>query len=77
MTRQISLTLPESLWFLSRDYTAAYGYRSLQEFIVDLVRKKLLPENLDRYKAIEERMKKGVRVKKFNQKEAMQYLKGL
>ncbi len=77
MTRQISLTLPESLWFLSKDYTATFGYRSLQEFILDLLRKKLLPENIERYKAIEERMKKGLGVKKFNQKEAVQYLKGL
>ena len=34
-------------------------------------------ENANRYREINERMKKRIGVKKFNQKEAMKYLKGL
>jgi len=39
--------------------------------------KKVFPENAIRHREIEERMKKGQGVKKFNQPEAMKYLKGL
>lgn len=74
---QISLTLPETLLVASKQYSEEYGYRNIQEFIVDLLRKKVFLENADRYRAIEERMKKGVGVRKFNQQEAMKYLKGL
>ena len=74
---QISLTLPETLLAASKEYSEEYGYRNIQEFIVDLLRKKVFLENADRYRKIEERMKKGVDVKRFNQQEAMMYLKGL
>jgi len=74
---QISLTLPETLFAASREYSEEYGYRNIQEFIVDLLRKKVFLENADRYREIEERMKKGVGVQRFNQQEAMKYLKGL
>ena len=74
---QISLTLPETLLVASKEYSEEYGYRNIQEFIVDLLRKKVIMENVDRYQEIEERMKKGIGMKKFNQQEAMKYLKGL
>ena len=74
---QISLTLPETLFAASPEYSEEYGYRNIQEFIVDLLRKKVFLENADRYREIEERMKKGVGVQRFNQQEAMKYLKGL
>lgn len=77
MTKQISLTLPEPLLAASKEYSEGLGYRSLQEFVLDLIRKKVILENLDRYKEIEERMKKGVGVKRFDQKSAAKYLRGL
>jgi len=77
MLKQISLTMPEVLFEASQDYYKEFGYRNLQEFILDLVRKKVVMENIARYKEIEERMKKGIGVKKFNQKDALKYLKEL
>ncbi len=72
--KQISLTLPEPLFELSTAYTQQFGYRTIQEFIVDLIRKKLLIEKTERYQLIEQRMKEGKGVKKFQQKEAKNYL---
>lgn len=74
---QISVTLPETLLEASKEYSEEYGYRNIQEFIVDLLRKKVILENTGRYRAIEERMRKGVGVKRFDQKGAMKYLRGL
>ena len=62
---------------LSQEYYKELGYRNLQEFILELVRQKVIIENLERYKKIEERMKSGKGVKKFSQKEAVKYIKGL
>ncbi|MEK6938761.1 MAG: hypothetical protein AABX04_06990 [Nanoarchaeota archaeon] len=75
--KQISLTLPEPLFEASKEYSEEYGFRTVQEFIVDLIRKKVFLENAERYREIEERMKKGIGVKKLNQTEALKYLKGL
>lgn len=75
--KQISLTIPAQLLEASREYSEEYGYRTIQEMIIDLLRKKILIENFERYKEIEERMKKGIGVKKFSQKDAIKYLKEL
>ncbi len=75
--KQISLTMPKVLLEASKEYSQEFGYRTLQEFILDLVRKKVVTDNLERYKEIEERMKKGAGVRKFSQKGAAKYLKGL
>ncbi len=75
--KQISVTLPEVLWQASQEYSEEYGYRNLQEFIVDILRKKVVMENVERYLGIEERMKSGKGVKRYNQKEAANYLKGI
>lgn len=77
MAKQISLTIPDVLFETSKEYYESLGFRSLQEFIVDLIRRKVVLENIERYKEIEERMKKKIGVKKFNQKEAVNYLRGL
>lgn len=42
-----------------------------------LARRKVLRENVQRYREIEERMKKGIGVKKFTQKDAAKYVRGL
>lgn len=75
--KQISLTIPQTLIEASREYYEQLGYRNLQEFILDLIRKKVVIENIERYKEIEERMKKGIGIKKFDQKNAVKYLRGL
>jgi len=75
MLKQISVTVPEALLEASKQYSEEYGYRNIQELIVDLLRSKVMQENLERYKEIEERMKKGIGVKKFSSKEAVEYTK--
>jgi metal-responsive CopG/Arc/MetJ family transcriptional regulator len=73
--KQISLSMPENLFKASQDYTKQLGYRNLQEFILELIRKKVILDNVDRYKNIEEDMINGKNVKKLKQKEALNYLK--
>ena len=77
MNKQISLTIPETLFAASEEYYRNLGYLNLQEFILDLVRKKVVLENIERYNEIEERMKKGKGAKKFSQKGAVKYIRGL
>ena len=69
--------MPENLFKASKDYTKQLGYRNLQEFILELVRKKVMSQNVDRYKRIEKDMKAGKNVKKLKQKEALNYLKSM
>ncbi|MBT6774238.1 hypothetical protein HOA91_02605 [Candidatus Woesearchaeota archaeon] len=71
--KQISLTLPENLFNLSKEHSNEYGFRSVQEFIIDLVRNKVIVEKAERYKAIENKMKLGIDVNKMTQKEAKEY----
>jgi metal-responsive CopG/Arc/MetJ family transcriptional regulator len=75
--KQISLTLPENLLNATKDYSKEFGYRNVQEFILELVRNRVLFENIERYQKIERDMKRGKNVKKFNQKDAVKYLKSL
>ena len=75
--KQISLTLPENLLNATKDYSKEFGYRNVQEFILELVRNRVLYENVERYQKIEQEMKAGKKVKKFNQKDAAKYLKSL
>ncbi len=72
--KQISLTMPETLFKVSKEYTEEFGYKNIQEFILDLVRKKVLLKNLARYREIEKKMEQG-KVKRFSQKDADNYLR--
>lgn len=69
--------MPKTLFEASVEYSQEYGYRTIQEFIVDLLRRKVILENTERYQEIEEKMKRGKGVKKFGQAEALEYLKGI
>lgn len=75
--KQISLTIPENLLQVSKDYSEQFGYKNVQEFILDLVRDKVMLKNIERYRRIDERMNKGLGVKKFGQKTAVKYIKEL
>ena len=75
--KQISLTIPENLLKASKDYSKEFGYRNIQEFILELIRKKVFFEKIERYQKIEKEMILGKKVKKFNQKDAVEYLKSL
>ena len=59
--KQISLTLPENLFNLSKEHSNEYGFRSVQEFIIDLVRNKVIVEKAERYKAIENKKNENFR----------------
>ncbi len=76
MNKQISLTLPQNLFTASKEYSQEKGYRSQQEFIVDLVRRKVMLEE-DRLVRIEQEMDKA-NVKSFKtKKEALKHLDSL
>ena len=75
--KQISLTIPENLLKASKEYSKEFGYRNLQELILELIRKKVFFERMERYQKIENDMIRGKNVKKFNQKDAVEYLKSL
>ena len=75
MTKQISLTMSDTLHTESKKRAEELGYRSLQEYLLELSRRELFMMNIEKYKAIEARMKKGVGVKKMTQKEALEYIK--
>ena len=75
--KQISLTIPENLLKASKEYSKEFGYRNLQEFVLELIRKKVFFERMERYQKIENDMIRGKNVKKFNQKDAVEYLKSL
>ena len=69
--------MPENLLKASKEYSKEFGYRNLQEFILELIRKKVFFERVERYQKIENDMILGKNVKKFNQKDAVEYLKSL
>ena len=69
--KQISLTIPGKLLKEAKDYTKEYGYRNVQELILELVRNRVLNEKIERYQRIELDMQQGKKVKKFSQKEAV------
>ena len=69
MNKQISLTLPENLFEASKKYSEEMGYRTTQEFIVDLVRRRVFLENEERYGGIEREMDTDPNVKTFSTKE--------
>ncbi len=75
--KQISLTIPENLLKASKNYSKEFGYRNIQEFILELIRKKVFFEKIERYQKIEKEMILGKKVKKFNQKDAVEYLESL
>ena len=75
--KQISLTMPENLLKASKEYSKEFGYRNIQEFVLELIRKKVFFERMERYQKIENDMIRGNNVKKFNQKDAIEYLKSL
>ena len=75
--KQISLTIPENLLKASKEYSKEFGYRNIQEFVLELIRKKVFFERMERYQKIENDMIRGKNVKKFNQKDAVEYLNSL
>ncbi len=78
MSKQISLTIPEALFSASRKYSKEMGYRSTQEFILDLVRRKVLLDEEERMRRLEEEMDNDPNVKTLRtEKEVMEHFDSL
>ena len=75
--KQISVTLPESVFEASREFYEQNGFRNLQEFILQLLRERVGTDSIARWKAIEERMKAGKGVTRLSQKDAIAYLQSI
>jgi len=75
--KQISLTIPENLLKASKEYSKEFGYRNIQELILELIRRKVFFEQIERYQKIEKDMIVGKKVKRYNQKDAVGYIKSL
>ena len=75
--KQISLSIPDNLLEASKEYSKEFGYKNVQEFILELLRRKVFIEKFERYHQIEQDMKKGKNVKRFDQKDAIDYLESL
>ncbi len=69
--------MPENLLKASKEYSKEFGYKNIQEFVLELIRKKVFFERMERYQKIENDMIRGKNVKKYNQKDAVEYLKSL
>ncbi|MBT5022947.1 hypothetical protein HOK51_03085 [Candidatus Woesearchaeota archaeon] len=75
--KQISLSMPNNLFEASQEFSSDFGYKNIQEFILELIRQKVFIERFERYSEIEAQMKGGKNVKKFNQAKAVDYLENL
>ena len=69
--KQISLTIPENLLKASKEYSKEFGYRNVQEFILEIIRKKVFFEKIEKEIILDKN------VKKFDQKDAVEYLESL
>ena len=74
-TKQISLAIPLVLFRESKEYSEEYGFKSLQELILALLRKKVMTEKIERYQKAEEQATRTG--KRMSQKEAKQFLRRL
>ncbi|MFH1916683.1 MAG: hypothetical protein ABIJ21_05440 [Nanoarchaeota archaeon] len=71
--KQISLTIPEKLYDESRKYCHEFGFKNVQEFILDLMRERTIYKNLERDLQIKERMDQGIGVTKKTKDEALRF----
>jgi len=69
MNKQISLVLPETLFKASKAYSHEMGYRSLQEFVLDLMRRKVLLDEAEEMDTLEAEMDNNPNIKIFKTKE--------
>ena len=73
--KQISVTMPKNLFEASKEYAEEYGYKNVQEFMLDSIRRKILSQRIERYERIEKEIDREA--KAMSQKEAIKYLEGL
>ena len=73
--KQISVTMPMSLFKASKEYSREYGYKNVQELILEELRKRVLAKRIARYEEIEEEIDREA--KAMGKKEALAYLEGI
>ncbi len=73
MSKQISITIPQNIYEETSKQYDELGFRSVQEYILDSHRRRLLAHK--RHKDILNELKKNG--KRLSQKEAMEYLERL
>lgn len=73
MSKQISITIPQKMYDETREHYDELGFRSIQEFILDSHRRRLVAEK--RHQEILRELKK--RGKGLSQKEANAFLERL
>ena len=73
--KQISVTMPLGLFQASKEYSEDYGYKNVQELILDELRKRVLAKRIERYAGIEAGIDR--KAKTLGQKEAIAYLEGI
>lgn len=69
MNKQISLTVPETLFKASKAYSKEMGFRNVQEFILDSLRQRTMITEDARLRRIEETMDRDQGIKTFKTKE--------
>lgn len=75
--KNINLSIPENLLKEAQHFADDFGYRNVQELLLDLLRSKLMNELYLENKRIEDEMDRGINVKKMSQEEAIEYFKNL
>ncbi len=74
-SKQISVTMPMNLFKASLEYSREHGYKNIQEFLLDEIRKKVMAERIARYEEIEKQIDREA--KAMSKKEAIEYLEGI
>jgi hypothetical protein len=59
MSKQISLTIPETMFRSAQKMAKKEGYRSVQEFVLQLMRDRFFLQNLPRYQRIASELDEG------------------
>lgn len=71
--KQVSLALPKNLLDDSKKYASEYGYKNIQELILDLIRERIYFKRIQRYQRLEKEMDANKDTKHFTQEEAVEY----
>jgi len=76
--RQISVSIPDLVYKEGSKYAKKFGYRNVQEVMVDLLRRNLFGNEVAEYKRISKEMRDGKNVVRFEtKKDALEFLEAI
>lgn len=76
--RQISVSLPDLVYKEGRKYAKKFGYRNIQDVMVDLLRRNLFGDEVAEYRQISKEMSAGKNVVRFEtKKDALEFLEAI